>query len=266
MNSNLESTNSNLFENNEQNLYLNPRETGSTNNAGLSRNSTSANSSAEINRLSSELKSRISRDMDEMMNSFNVQIQRVINDAISNQCYPKSRMPLSGHVTQKGWNVSTGGPEMNTEVLRNEKAKNNSKSELVQNRLNHGPIDNAYDMVTGENECPILVPEFLTGRMPSRSHLNQSHDDLSSLLDTTIPAQERTAPAAESDLINRLADVLTSMQNRPTAQLLTIRSVNSNTMTFDGKSEKFELFEELFHAMIKMKPEMSEQMKINHFH
>ena len=38
------------------------------------------------------------------------------------------------------------GPETNTEALRNEKARNNSKSELVQNRLNDGPIDNAYDI------------------------------------------------------------------------------------------------------------------------
>ena len=121
-------------------------------------------------------------------------------------------------------------------------------------------------MVTGENVSPIPDPEFLTGRMPSRTHLNQSHDDLNPQLDTTIPAQERTAPATESDPINRLADILTSMQNQPTAQQLIIRSVNSNTMTFGGKSEKFELFEDLFHTMIKMQPEMSEQMKINHFH
>ena len=102
--------------------------------------------------------------------------------------------------------------------------------------------------------------------MPSRSHLHRSHDDLNPLLDTTIPAQERTIPAPEQDPINRLADALTSMQNRPTAQELTIRPVKSITMTFDGKNEKFELFEDLFHTMIKMQPDMSEQMKINHFH
>ena len=100
--------------------------------------------------------------------------------------------------------------------------------------------------------------------MPSRNHLNQSYDDLN--LDTTIPAQDRPGPAVEPDTIGRLADVLTSMQNRPAAQQLTIRPVNSNTMTFDGKSENFELFEDLFHTMIKMQPEMSEQMKINQFH
>ena len=81
-------------------------------------------------------------------------------------------------------------------------------------------------MVTGEKESSFDVPEFLKGRMPSRSHLhrsNRSYDDLNPLLDTTIPAQEGTVPAPEQDPINRLADVLTSMQNRPTAQQLTIR-------------------------------------------
>ena len=119
-------------------------------------------------------------------------------------------------------------------------------------------------MVTGENESPNPVPEFLTGRIPSRSHLDLSYKDIN--LDTTIPAHERITTAADPDPITRYADVLTTMQNRPTAQQLTIRPVNSNTMTFDGKSEKFELFEDLFHTMIKMQPEMTEQMKINHFH
>ena len=73
------------------------------------------------------------------------------------------------------------------------------------------------DMVTGDKSS-IQVLEFLTGRMPSRTHLNQSHNDLNPLLDTTIPAQERTPPVAEMDPIKKLADVLTSMQNRPTTQ------------------------------------------------
>ena len=118
--------------------------------------------------------------------------------------------------------------------------------------------------MTGDNESPNQVPEFLTGRILSRSHLNQSYEDIN--LDTTIPAHERLATTADPDPITRSADVLTTMQNRPTVQQLTIRPVNSNTMTFDDKSEKFELFEDLFHTMIKMQPEMTEQLKINHFH
>ena len=117
-------------------------------------------------------------------------------------------------------------------------------------------------MVTGENESPNQVPEFLTGRMLSRNDLNQSYDDLN--LDTTIPAQDRPTPVVDPDPICRLADVLTSTQKRPATQKLTIRPANSKTMTFDGKSE-FELFEGLFHTMINMQPETSEEMKINHF-
>ena len=45
-----------------------------------------------------------------------------------------------------------------------------------------------------------------------------------------------------------------------------IRPVQTTPMTFNGKSEKFELFEDLFHTMIKMQPAMTEQMKINYFH
>ena len=84
VNSNLarkpESTNSNFYENNEENLYLISREMGSSSNAGQN---SSACSSAAINRLPSELNSRISREMDEMMNSVSVQIQSAIIDAIS---------------------------------------------------------------------------------------------------------------------------------------------------------------------------------------
>ena len=209
-------------------------------NTECDRNSATGNSSAEINRLPSKLKSRISRKMDEMMNSVSIQIQRAISDAISTQVLPQIQnviMAGSGHGTRKGWDIPSERPELISEVQRNLNAKNNLRNE---------------------------PDEFLTGRIPSRTHLNQSYEDIN--LDTTIPAHERIATAADPDPITRLADVLTTMQNRPTAQQLTIRLVNSNTMTFDGKSKKFELFEELFHTMIKMQPEMTEQMKINHFY
>ena len=85
-------------------------------------------------------------------------------------------------------------------------------------------------MVTGDNESPNQVPEFLTGRIPSRSHLSQSSEDIN--LDTTIPAHERIGTAADPDPITRLVDVLTTMQNRPTAQQLTIRPVNSKHYDF----------------------------------
>ena len=127
-----ESVNSNLFENNEENLYSNPKETELGVNAELRQKSISANSSADINRLSSELNSRISKEMDEMLHSVSVQIQRAINDAISSQVLPlikNASMTGPRHTTQRGRNVPAQRPEMNTEVLRNENLRNNLKNE-----------------------------------------------------------------------------------------------------------------------------------------
>ena len=259
---------SNESENEDGNIGRSHRNIDSRMNAEYDRNSVTGNSSAELNRLSSELNSRISREMDEMMNSVSVQIQRAISDAISTQVLPQIQnviMAGSGHGTRKGWDVPSERPELNSEVQRNLNAKSSLRNEQDENQLNNDYPDlNVHDMVTGDNESPNQVPEFLTGRIPSRSYLNQSYEDVN--FNKTIPAHGRIATTADPDPITRLADVLTTMQSRPTAQQLIIRPVNSNTMTFDGKSEKFELFEDLFHTMIKMQPETTEQMKINHFH
>ena len=257
-----ESIISNNLENEETDLHSDHRNLGIGTSTGYDRNSASIDSQAEINKLSSELNSRISREMDVMMDSVSSQIQRAISDAINNQILPQIQnviMTGSGQETRRGWERSDERPESYSEVQYNAKTRTTLKNE-------HGDktTRNVHDMVTGDNESPNQVPEFLTGRISSRNHLDRSFEDIN--LDTTIPAQERITTAADSDPITRLADVLTTMQNRPTAQQLTIRPVNSNTMTFDGKSEKFELFEDLFHTMIKMQPEMTEQMKINHFH
>ena len=67
--------------------------------------------------------------------------------------------------------------------------------------------------------------------------------------------------------INRLADAIAGIatQQRPQAATM-LKPVSTNTIIYDGKNEKFELLEDLFHTMLKMQPEMTEAMKINHFH
>ena len=144
-----ENATSNNFGNADENLYQDHRETSSGINAEYGQNSVGTSSSAEINRLSSELNSRISKEMDEMMNSVSVQIQRDINDAISNQVLPQIQNAItagSGHVTRKGWNVPAERPEASSEVLRNVDTRDNSRSEHVQNCQNDDqPNHNAYD-------------------------------------------------------------------------------------------------------------------------
>ena len=95
---------SNNLENEGESSYSNHRNSSIRTNADYGQNTADMSSQAEINKLSSELNSRISRDMDEMMNSVSVQIQRAINDAISNQILPQIQnaiMAGSGRVTKK---------------------------------------------------------------------------------------------------------------------------------------------------------------------
>ena len=101
-----ESATSNNLGNEEENSYLNHRHGSSGINSEYCQNSVGTSSHAETNRLSSELKSRITWEMDEVMNSVSVQIQRAINDAISNQVLPQIQnaiMASSGHMVKRGW-------------------------------------------------------------------------------------------------------------------------------------------------------------------
>ena len=106
LNSNLdrrpESATSIVFENDHENTHVNSKIINPYNGAVSDQNSAIANSSAEINRLSSELNWRLSRELDEMMGSVKTQIQRAISDAISNQILRQIQTALSagsGHLT-----------------------------------------------------------------------------------------------------------------------------------------------------------------------
>ena len=134
---------SNESENENANVSRNQRNDHSRTNTEYDQSSVAANSSAEINRLSSELNSRISREMDEMMNSVSVQIHRAINDAISTQVLPQIQnviMAGSGHGTRKGW------------VQRNLNTKNNLRNEQDGNQSDNGfPGLNVHDTQQNNN-------------------------------------------------------------------------------------------------------------------
>ena len=129
---------------------MSPRVGNSGISAGFDHNSATANTSAEINRLSSEMNSRISREMDEMMNSVSVQIQRAINDAISNQVLQQIQNDIkagSGQMTGNGWGVPSERLEVNSEGLRSEKARNDFRREQTHGCQfsDHSDDCNAYD-------------------------------------------------------------------------------------------------------------------------
>ena len=114
------------------------------------------NTGAEINKLSSELKSRISREMNEMMNSVSVQIQRAINDAISNQVLPQIQNVVragSGQVTKNGWDISSERPEGDSEGLRSGRARNYMRTEQAHSRQ----FNDLYD---DRNACDKHVSDW----------------------------------------------------------------------------------------------------------
>ena len=144
-----ESAHSNVFENNEENLYLSHKEMGFGNDANPGQNSASANSNAELNRLSSELNSRICREMYEIMNSVNAQIQRAISDEISSQVLPRIQNVLragSGHLTQNRWYVPAERPGVNPEDYCSEKTKNDFSIEPTREFFLDNRQEEAYDI------------------------------------------------------------------------------------------------------------------------
>ena len=253
----------------------------------------------ETNRMISEENSnQMSRKLNEIKESLNYQIRDAISNAITDQILPSIQNTLSKHgkVDYTVMDQRSSGPhegpstENYTKVdhrsgglqwkLENE---NNHVTRVERNKVwplrgNDGQVfrqssvdsitsEQNRDMVTGAKLTPHVVPEFLTGRpMHSRAPLQRQNSNNDESQDTVPQVPETTTPTIPSDPINRLAEVLVGMNNRPSAQTLMVRPVSTTTLTFDGKSEKVELFEDLFHTMIKMQPDMTETMKINHFH
>ena len=134
-------------------------------------------------------------------------------------------------------------------------------------------IHNRHHMVTGQTAQTTQFPEFLTGRIQTpRNPSSHQYQNLSTQVsqDNNLPVVQQTPTNQDLDAnnsINRLADAIAGIttQQRPQAAT-TLKPVSTNTLIFDGKNEKFEFFEDLFHTMLKMQPEMTEAMKINHFH
>ena len=127
-----ESTIEDEFDNNNENRQLDSRGINPETNANYGQNSSEGNSSAEINRLSSELNSRLSRELDEMMSSVNTQNQKAISDAIGNQILPQIQTALnagSGQMTQNRWNVPSERPEVYPEETYGEKVKRTNRND-----------------------------------------------------------------------------------------------------------------------------------------
>ena len=240
---------------------------------------------------------RIDREMSKIVDTVEDRIQNAILAAIDNIVTPKIELAIRSITTSSGRDATSAsaGSERREHVGINasfENASGNDNTIGVSNvndetrhdipdevselsvpetRFNRQP--QTHHMVTGQTAQPNQFPEFLTGRIltplkpPSHQYQNLSTQVSQ---DNILPVVEQTPRNQNSDAnnsINRLADAIAGIatQQRPQAATM-LRPVSTNTLIFDDKNKKFELFEDLFHTMLKMQPEMTETMKINHFH
>ena len=107
-----------------------------------------------------------------------------------------------------------------------------------------------YHMVTGAN------------RQLHRRSSQKLNDTLGSRADQNTS----TSTTNPFDPVNQIALAIEKLANKNTPQSL---FHPKNTLTFNGKNEKneqFEYFEDLFHTTLRMQPNLTEEMKIDHFH
>ena len=158
----------------------------------------------------------------------------------------------------------------------NDETRNNIPDEVTELWVPETRFDrqaHTHHMVTGQTTRTNQIPEFLSGRILTPRNLpSHQHQNLSTQVsqDDNLPMVERTPRNQNSDANNstiRLVDAIAGVATQQPPQAATmLKPVSLNTSIFHGKNEKFEIFEDLFHTMLKMQPEMTEAKKINHFH
>ena len=107
-----------------------------------------------------------------------------------------------------------------------------------------------YHMVTGAN------------RQLHRQSSQKLNDTVGSHADHNLS----NSTVKPLDPVNQIALATDKLANKNPSQSL---FHPKNTLTFNGKNEKnekFEYFEDLFHTTLRMQPNLTEDMEINHFH
>ena len=139
-----------------------------------------------------------------------------------------------------------------------------------------GEIRHCCDMVTGVQEEIRYCPDMVTGVQEEIPHCSSgtSSGKQKKVRSTSQPQfrSENTPATTEADQIllalHQLATNINSANvNTNSNRISKLPKYLTTTMpTFDGKSEKFELFEDLFQTSLKTHNQLTEEDKINYFH
>ena len=118
------------------------------------------------------------------------------------------------------------------------------------------------DMVTGvHEEVAYCSPSTSSGKQKKNRSTSQPHF-----------RSENTPATIEADQILLALQQLVNnnnsanFRNNITRISYLPKSLTSTMPTFDGKSEKFELFEDIFQTSLKIQNQLTEEDRINYFH
>ena len=139
-----------------------------------------------------------------------------------------------------------------------------------------GENHHCCDMVTGVQEEIRYCPDVVIGvqeEIPNRSS-GTSSGKQKKARSTSQPQfrSENTPATTEADQILLALQQLATNINSANVNTIINRisklpkSLTTTMPTFDGKSEKFELFEDLFQTSLKIHNQLTEEDKINYFH
>ena len=240
---------------------------------------------------------RIDREMSNIVYAVEGRIQNAILTAIDNIVAPKIEIAIRSKNASSGRNATSVSANSErrervgiTTSFKNASGNNNTLgvsniydetrhnipdevSELSVPETHFDRQAHTHHMVTVQTAQTNQIPQFLTGRISTpRNPPSHQYQNLSTQVsqNNNLPMVEQKPRNQNSDAnnsINRLAHAITGIatQQQPQASTM-LKPVSTITIIFDGKNEKFELFEDLFHTKLKVQPEMTEAIKINNFH
>ena len=265
---------------------------------GTSNVSSTVNGSvANVKTLERCFNEKIDREMANIVDTVEDRIQNAILTAIDNIIAPKIELAIRSISASSGQDVASvsvnserkqqvgisapfesasGSNDTLGKSKVNDETRNNFTDEVSEFSVPETHFDrqsHTHYMVTGQTTQTNQFPEFFTGRIQtSRNPSSHQYQKLSTQVsqDNNLPVVEQIPKNQNSDAnnsTNRLADAIAGIttQQRPQAATM-LKPVSTNTLIFDGKNKKFELFEDLFHTRLKMQPEMTKAIKINNFH
>ena len=219
---------------------------------------------------------RIMKMREEMKNKFDAILKEIrTNKTTSTITNPRS--DIDGILnSQPSGSKSTRSNAVHASNIENSDTEDEDVHPLTASEMHelrnparpvHQNIPNINETIVSNEDSDEEDYHMVTGA--NRQLQTQSSQNPQSLNDTLGSHADQTASTVTNkplDPVNQIALAIEKLANKNPQQSL---FHPKNTLTFIGKNEKnekFEYFEDLFHTTLRMQPNLTEEMEINHFH